>query len=202
MTGKIFINYRRGDDAGHTGRLFDRLQDVFPSEQLFLDVDNIAPGLDFVRVLNERVAECDIVLAVIGKGWLDSRDAAGNRRLEEADDFVRIEIASALNQGKRVIPVLVGDAQMPHPEDLPEDLRPLTRRNAVRLTHERFRADTQGLVKAIQHGLAEIDAQRKVGSGSRTPRGGRRRAPTSAGRGRATSRGAPPCSSKRRYNRP
>jgi len=129
MTGKIFINYRRGDDAGHTGRLFDRLQDVFPPEQLFLDVDNIAPGLDFVRVLNERVADCDIVLAVIGKGWLDSRDAAGNRRLEDPDDFVRIEITSALNQGKRVIPVLVGEAQMPRPEDLPEALQPLTRRN-------------------------------------------------------------------------
>ena len=59
----------------HTCRLFDRLQDVFPPDQLFLDVDNIAPGLEFVRVLNERVAECDIVLAVIGKGWLDARDA-------------------------------------------------------------------------------------------------------------------------------
>jgi hypothetical protein len=162
MTGKIFIIYRPGDDAGHTGRLFDCLHDVFPSEQLFLDVDNIAPGLDFVRVLNERVADCDIVLAVIGKGWLDSRDTAGNRRLEDPDDFVRIEITSALNQGKRVIPVLVGDAQMPHPENLPEELRPLTRRNAVRLTHERFRADTQGLIKAIQQGLAEIDAQRKA----------------------------------------
>lgn len=162
MTGKIFINYRRGDDAGHTGRLFDRLQDVFPPEQLFLDVDNIAPGLDFVRVLNERVADCDIVLAVIGKGWLDSRDAAGNRRLEDPDDFVRIEITSALNQGKRVIPVLVGEAQMPRPEDLPEALQPLTRRNAVRLTHERFRADTQGLIKAIQQGLAEIDARHKA----------------------------------------
>ncbi|HVI14692.1 MAG TPA: toll/interleukin-1 receptor domain-containing protein [Pseudolabrys sp.] len=162
MTGKIFINYRRGDDAGHTGRLFDRLQDVFPPEQLFLDVDNIAPGLDFVRVLNERVADCDIVLAVIGKGWLDSRDAAGNRRLEDPDDFVRIEITSALNQGKRVIPVLVGEAQMPRPEDLPEALQPLTRRNAVRLTHERFRADTQGLIKAIQQGLVEIDARHKA----------------------------------------
>ncbi len=162
MAGKIFINYRRGDDAGHTGRLFDRLQDVFPSEQLFLDVDNIAPGLDFVRVLNERVAECDIVLAVIGKGWMDARDAGGNRRLDDPDDFVRIEIASALEQGKRVIPVLVGEAQMPHPEDLPEALRPLVRRNAVRLTHERFRADTQGLIKAIREGFTEIDAQRKA----------------------------------------
>jgi len=134
----------------------------FPPEQLFLDVDNIAPGLDFVRVLNERVADCDIVLAVIGKGWLDSRDAAGNRRLEDPDDFVRIEITSALNQGKRVIPVLVGEAQMPRPEDLPEALQPLTRRNAVRLTHERFRADTQGLIKAIQQGLVEIDARHKA----------------------------------------
>ena len=73
MTGKIFINYRRGDDPGNTGRLFDRLQDVFEPEQLFIDVDNIAPGLDFVRVLNDRVAECDVVLAVIGKSWVDAR---------------------------------------------------------------------------------------------------------------------------------
>jgi outer membrane protein assembly factor BamD (BamD/ComL family) len=162
MAGKIFINYRRGDDAGHTGRLFDRLQDVFNPEQLFLDVDNIAPGLDFVRVLNERVAECDVVISVIGKGWLEARDAAGARRLDDPDDFVRIEITSALNQGKRVIPVLVGDAHMPRPEDLPEALRPLARRNAVRLTHERFRSDTQGLIKALQQSLEEIEAQRQA----------------------------------------
>lgn len=162
MTGKIFINYRRGDDPQAAGRLFDRLQDVFEPQQLFLDVDNIAPGLDFVRVLDERVAECDIVLAVIGKGWLDTRDADGKRRLDDPDDFVRIEITSALDQGKRVIPVLVGDAPMPHPEDLPEVLRPLTRRNAVRLTHERFRADTQGLIKALQESLTEIEARRQA----------------------------------------
>lgn len=161
MAGKIFINYRRGDDPGHTGRLFDRLQDVFPPQQLFLDVDNIAPGLDFVRVLNERIAECDVVLAVIGKNWIDARDAAGSRRLDDPDDFVRIEIASALNQGKRVIPVLVGEAQMPRLEELPEALQPLARRNAVRLTHERFRADTQGLIKALQQSLEEIEDQRR-----------------------------------------
>jgi hypothetical protein len=160
MAGKIFINYRRGDDAGHTGRLFDRLQDIFPRQQLFLDVDNIAPGLDFVRVLNDRVAECDVVLTVIGKGWLDARDASGKRRLDDPDDFVRIEIASALNQDKLVIPVLVNDASMPRPEDLPEVLRPLARRNAVRLTHERFRSDTQGLIKALQQSLGEIAVQR------------------------------------------
>ena len=161
MAGKIFINYRRGDDPGHTGRLFDRLQDVFEPRQLFLDVDNIAPGLDFVRELNDRVAECDILLAVIGKAWIDVRNATGARRLDDPDDFVRIEITSALNQGKRVIPVLIGDTPMPHQEQLPEALRPLARRNAVRLTHERFRADTQGLVKALEQALAEIEEARQ-----------------------------------------
>jgi TIR domain-containing protein len=167
MTGKIFINYRRGEDAGHTGRLFDRLQDEFGQQQLFMDVDNIAPGLDFVRVLNERVAECDVVLTVIGKGWVDARDATGTRRLDDPDDFVRIEIESALNQGKRVIPVLVNDAPMPRPEDLPEPIRPLARRNAVRLTHERFRSDTQGLIKALQQSLDEIEAHRREAEAAR-----------------------------------
>ena len=161
MTGKIFINYRRGDDPGNTGRLFDRLQDEFEPQQLFLDVDNIPPGRDFVRELNERVAECDIVLSVIGKTWLDAQDAAGARRLDNPDDFVRIELLSALNQNKQVIPVLVGETQMPRPEDLPEPLRPLARRNAVRLTHERFRADMAGLVKALRQSLDEIDRQRQ-----------------------------------------
>src|ERR1700680_5004324 len=107
MTGKIFINYRRGDDPQAAGRLFDRLQDIFEPQQLFLDIDNIAPGLDIVRVLNERVSECDVVLALIGKRSIDARGASGKRRLDDPNDFVRIEIASALTQGKRVIPVLV-----------------------------------------------------------------------------------------------
>jgi hypothetical protein len=159
VPGKIFINYRRGDDPGNTGRLFDRLRDVFDPDQLFLDVDNIPPGVDFVRVLNERVADCDALLAVIGKGWLDLRDAKGARRLDDPDDFVRIEIESALNQGKRVIPVLVGGGQMPSAEELPESLRPLARRNAVRLTHERFRADADGLIKALRIGFGEVEAR-------------------------------------------
>lgn len=162
MTGKIFINYRRGDDPGYTGRLFDRLQDVFQADQLFLDVDNIPPGVDFVRVLNERVADSDIVLAVIGKNWIDARDRSGARRLDDPDDFVRIELTSALGQDKRVIPVLVGGAQMPRPEDLPEALQPLARRNAVRLTHERFRSDVQGLITALQGSLKEIEAEHEA----------------------------------------
>lgn len=91
-----------------------------------------------------------------------TRDSTGARRLDDPDDFVRIEIASALDQGKRVIPVLVGEAQMPGPDELPEPIRPLARRNAVRLTHERFRADMQGLVKALRQTLVEFDEMRKA----------------------------------------
>jgi hypothetical protein len=88
MAGNIFINYRHGHDPGNTGRLFDRLQEAFRPEQLFIDVDNIAPGLDFVQVLEEQVAKCDVLLAVIGKGWIDARDATGARRLDNPEDFV------------------------------------------------------------------------------------------------------------------
>jgi hypothetical protein len=162
MTGKIFINYRRGDDPGNTGRLFDRLEGAFSADQLFMDVDSIPPGRDFVRVLEEQVAQCDVLLAVIGKAWLDARDDHGGRRLDGPDDFVRIEIESALKQDKLIIPVLVQDARMPRAEELPEAIRQLARRNAVRLTHERFKSDTQGLIKDIRQALREVSAVRRA----------------------------------------
>jgi len=162
MSGKIFINYRRGDDPGNTGRLFDQLQDVFPRDRLFMDVDSIPPGRDFVRVLDEQVAQSDVLLAVIGKGWLDARDQHGVRRLDKPDDFVRIEIESALKRNKLVIPVLVHDARMPSADELPPAIRPLARRNAVRLTHERFKSDTEGLIKAIRQALYEASAPRSA----------------------------------------
>jgi hypothetical protein len=160
MAGNIFINYRRDDDAGFTQALYSRLEQAFPSESLFMDVDNIAPGLDFVQVLNEEVARCDVVIAVIGKNWLSAADETGERRLDNREDFVRIEIESALAQKKRVIPVLVNDAKMPHSTELPDSLKPFARCNAVRLTHERFRADTAGLIKSLESVLAEAEAAR------------------------------------------
>lgn len=160
MSGRIFINYRRGDDPGFTGRLFDRLEQTFPPERLFIDVDSIDPGEDFVRVLQDQVDQCDVLLAVIGRGWLEATDENGKRRLQLDNDFVRIEIESALKLGKRVIPVLVNNADMPKPDTLPETLKPLTRRNAVRLTHDRFKADTQGLIKVLEGALEEAEAAR------------------------------------------
>lgn len=161
MAGNIFINYRRGDDPGFTQALLSRLEQVFRPEQLFIDVDDIAPGLDFVQVLNDQVARCDVLIAVVGKNWLGAADETGERRLDNPEDFVRIEIESALAQKKRVIPVLVNDAKMPRSTELPESLRAFARCNAVRLTHERFRADMQGLIKALEDVLTEADAARR-----------------------------------------
>lgn len=165
MSGKIFINYRRGDEPGFTQALLGRLEQAFPAERLFIDVDNIPPGEDFVRMLESQVAQCDAMLTVIGNNWLDATDEHGGRRLDDPHDFVRIEIESALKQGKRVIPVLVHQARMPHPEELPEAIRPLSQRNAVRLTHERFRADVQGLVKALQGAIDEMASRRTAAIG-------------------------------------
>ena len=111
MSGTIFINYRREDEPGFAGRLYDRLEAAFTAEKIFMDVDSIDPGLDFVAVLDGQVAECAVFLAVIGQGWLNSRDKHGQRRLDNPADFVRIEIEAALRRGKRVIPVLVNDAR-------------------------------------------------------------------------------------------
>jgi hypothetical protein len=150
MGGKIFISYRRGDDPGNAGRLFDQLRMAFKPGQVFMDVDSIAPGLDFARVLEDQVANCDVMLAIIGKHWIDSHDSTGARRLDDPNDFVRIEIEAGLKQGKRVIPVLMGEAQMPHPDELPDAIKQLAWRHAVRLTHERFSTDAQGFIKALQ----------------------------------------------------
>jgi TIR domain len=150
MGGTIFISYRRGQDAGFAGRLFDRLERTFRRKALFMDVDSIAPGQDFVSILEARVAECDVLLALIGRGWLTATDEAG-RRLDNAEDFVRIEIATALTQAKRVIPVLIDDVPMPRSEDLPEVLKPLVRRQATRLSHDRFKADSDRLIRAIHN---------------------------------------------------
>jgi Periplasmic binding protein/TIR domain len=162
VAGNIFINYRRGDDPGFTQALFSHLERAFSTDQLFIDIDGIEPGLDFTRVLADQVAKCDIVLAVIGKSWLDVRDEQNKRRLDNPEDFVRIEIVSALEQDKRVIPILVGNATMPNSDDLPDALKPLARRNAVRLTHDRFKSDTEGLIKSLHRVLESAEQQRQL----------------------------------------
>lgn len=147
---RIFISYRRQDSEGYVGRLYDHLMRHFEAEQVFMDVDSIPLGVDFVTFLEQSVAECDVLLAVIGPLWVSATDADGSQRLMLDDDFVRIEVAAALAQGKVVVPVLVGGAKMPRSADLPADLQPITRRNAVMLEHARFARDVDRLVEAVR----------------------------------------------------
>jgi hypothetical protein len=157
MPGKIFINYRRGDDPGFTQALYQRLEDEFATGNLFMDVEgHIKPGDDFVEVLNTQVAEADVVLAVIGPRWAELMMA----RAGDPDDFVAIEIKAALDQGKRIVPVLVGGASIPRADTLPEAIRALARRNAVGLRPERFKADCQGLITSLKESLAAAGQER------------------------------------------
>ena len=147
---KIFISYRRNDSGGRAGRLYDRLIDRFGQGQVFMDVDTIRPGLDFVEVVQEAVASCDALIAVIGDEWLGASDDNGRRRLENPEDLVRLEIATALERDIRVIPVLVQGAQMPVATDLPEGLEALARRNSVEVSDTSFRTDIDQLIKALE----------------------------------------------------
>ena len=144
----VFISYRRDDAASNAGRLFDWLVHQFGDEQVFLDTSRIALGDEFPLVLQQRLAAADVVLVVIGPQWLDIADAGG-RRLDQPNDYVRIEVAAALEAGKRVIPVLVGGARMPGHGELPEALRALSDRNGMAMSDARFEQDFDLLVNAI-----------------------------------------------------
>jgi hypothetical protein len=149
MSSRIFISYRRDDAAGEAGRLADHLQRRFGADRVFLDIETIDPGTDFVQVLQRSLAETAAVLVVIGRQWLDIRGAAGMRRLDDPADFVRLEVAAALGRSVPVVPVLVQGASMPRAQDLPEALAPLVTRQAASLDHTEFHADAERLADRL-----------------------------------------------------
>src|SRR5262245_47491773 len=149
MAPSLFISYRRHDSAGYSGRVHDRLQREFRHNLLFMDVDSIPLGTNFIKVLGEEVAKCDALLAVIGPGWLDARDESGHRRLENPDDFVRIEIGTALKRGIRVIPILLEGTQVPKADQLPDDLKELALRNGLDVRHASFNEDMERLIRDL-----------------------------------------------------
>jgi hypothetical protein len=152
--GTIFISYRHDDDPGFVQALYQKLEPRFPRGSVFMDVEgSIRAGDDFRKVVEDRVRQCEVLLAVIGPRWLDAQDEHGHRRLDSGDDLMRIEIVSALDGNKRVIPVLVNDAEMPRPNDLPDDARPLSWRRAILVRHERFAADCEGLIGEVEAAL-------------------------------------------------
>jgi TIR domain len=151
----IFVNYRRNDSEGEAGRLFDDLTSQFGSDSVFMDVAAIEPGRDFRKAIDQSIENCSVLLAIIGRDWLDSKDHQENRRLDNPNDFVRIELASALRRDIPVIPILVRGAKMPHADQLPDDLKELHYRNAVELTHARWKSDVQVLIRALRPYMGE-----------------------------------------------
>jgi hypothetical protein len=154
----IFVSYRRDDSSGHAGRLADRLVEHFGRNRIFVDIDTIEPGEDFVTVIENAVGSCEILIAVMGQKWLS---AGGTGRLDNPNDFVRLEIATALRRDIRVIPVLVQRASMPKPQDLPEDLVKLTRRNAIELSDSRWQTDVDQLIDVMEKVLGKEKQRRQ-----------------------------------------
>jgi hypothetical protein len=159
----IFISYRRQDAQSAAGRLADSLERRFGKAQIFRDVETIQPGVDFVEAIEGALSSCSVMLAVIGRRWMG--EAGEQSRLHLANDWIRLEIAAALKRNIRVIPVLVEGASPPADADLPEDLKPLARRQAHTLSDERWDYDVQQLAAALE----SVGVQPLPAPGGRAP---------------------------------
>ncbi len=142
----LFISYRRGDTNGQACALHDQLVRQFGADRVFMDVDSIAPGADFLEKIEEAIDSSGALLVLIGRDWM-GRDG---HSLDDPGDFVRLEIDTAINRNVPTIPILVERTPMPDPSALPESLRPLTRRNALELENGRWQFDVSRLVSAVE----------------------------------------------------
>jgi hypothetical protein len=163
---RVFICYRRGDVRWAAGRLYDRLVHVLGGDNVFLDVSNIEPGEDYFAKIEKVVGSCDVLLALIGPDWCELLDRFDR---DSGSDLLIRELTTALKRNIRVVPILIDGASMPSPSRLPEEIRPLTRRNARELSFAGFHADLDSLIRVLervlsQPGLAERDARGKEGA--------------------------------------
>jgi TIR domain len=146
---RLFLSYRREDTAGYAGRLSDGLITRFGRSQVFRDIDAIPPGVNFVKGTDDAIAACDYVLLLIGNNWLSATTTAGDRRLDDPDDFVRREIEAAIKGDVPIIPILVEGARMPTAAELPPTIATLTYFNALELADTRWDYDFNRLVSAV-----------------------------------------------------
>lgn len=185
----IFLSYRRSDAEGQAGRLYDDLAGHFGRDAVFMDVAGIEAGRDFRKAIDQHVTSCSVLLALIGKEWAAAADSDGRRRLDDPNDFVRLEIAAALRRDIPVIPVLVRGAAMPQAAELPADCADLCYRNAVELTHARWNSDVQLLITALSRHVGANPASAPPTQVPPEPAGG---TPSPAAIARAQSRGVRP----------
>ena len=151
----VFISYRREDQPGYAGRLADTLEAAFGADNVFRDIEDIRPGDDFVVALHKQLKDIDVMLVMIGPAWLTA-SRNGVRRLDEPEDFVRMEIESGLKSGKPVLPVLVDGASMPTGDDLPATIRALARRQAFPLSDAGWPSDVARLVNFIRPSMPAL----------------------------------------------
>jgi hypothetical protein len=151
-TSRIFISYRRADASWPALLLADRLARQFGDDVVFQDLVSIRPGDDFAAEIEAGMGSCSVLLAVIGPRWL-AEEGDGRRRLDDPQDWVRLEIESALRRGILIVPVLVDGAAMPSASELPPSLQSLAGRQAITLTPASF--DTRGLVSVLEAVLAQ-----------------------------------------------
>jgi hypothetical protein len=198
---RIFLNYRRDDTAGHAGRLYDALVQRFGEEQVFMDIDRIPLGVDFVKAVGDAVGSCDVLIAMIGRGWLNIQDSQGRPRLKNPEDYVRLELEAALSRGVPVIPARVQDAEMPSSDELPDGLAPFARRNGLPLRDIGWREDVSRLMRALEGMAAEKAERGRAEEGrERAEREGRERAEREA-RERAEQEGREPVDQQMDANR-
>ena len=153
--GKIFISYRREDTSGESGRLKDKLEQVFGKENIFYDVETLEAGLNFDESIAKALGESKVLLAMIGPHWFKVTDSKGEKRISKPNDWVRKEISEALKRDLRVIPILVNGADMPDPEELPEELKELSLKHAQELTSSRWNYDVGELCKVLEKIIAK-----------------------------------------------
>jgi hypothetical protein len=149
MRELIFISYRREDASGEARSIYQELASVFP-KHLFMDVDSITKGRDFGLALTDTLKRCSVMLVLVGQRWLDARDDSGKRKLDDPNDFVRLEIAAALKRNIPLIPVLIQGTKMPKADELPDDLKPLAMRQAAIITHENFSGDMDRFARDLE----------------------------------------------------
>lgn len=165
MNSGIFVSYRRQDVPMAAGRLADDLKEVFGERQIFRDVETIEPGEDFVEVLGRALDACAVMLAIIGPNWLTLTDGRSRRRIDDPHDWTRLEVSAALARNIRVVPVLVEGSTMPEPDQLPEDLKGLARRQALEVSDKNWKTDVGKLVAVIEKILPAV--VRKPASGDK-----------------------------------
>ncbi len=146
---KVFISYRRDDTAAAAGRVYDRLSQMLNKPNVFFDVSAIGGGEDFVSRIESEIGKSHVALVFIGDKWLEASDATGKARLWDDADHVRAEVRAALTCPLLVLPVLVGGARMPKPEQVPDDVQAITTKNALLLRHESFDDDTENILAAV-----------------------------------------------------